>query len=80
MTNDNKPAMPTVQRAVERMVTIQRAERVARALFPGDWSDGSDCLNEQGREGMPCRICGHRNRHWQDRVTEVRAAIMEAFS
>lgn len=79
--NDNSPFVtPTVQSAVERMVTVGRAERVARALFPGDYSDGGDCRTEHGREGQPCRICADRNAQWQARISEVRMAMIGAFS
>lgn len=82
MANDNKPdfATPTVQRAVERMVTVKRAEYVARSLFPYEFADGGDCRAEHGREGQSCRICADRNARWQDRVASVRDAMIKAFS
>lgn len=62
------------------MVTQDRAIRVARALYPDEVADGSDCRAEIGREGEPCRACAARNAEWVARVREVRKAMMEAFA
>lgn len=63
-----------------RMMTIERAERVARALTPAwEIADGSDCRAEIDHLGEPCRICADWNANWQRRIAEVRAAMLEAF-
>ena len=61
-----------------RMITRDRAESVARELFPGDFHAG-DCRAEHGREGQPCRICAALNEAWQARVQGVRNAMLTAF-
>lgn len=61
------------------IISQRRAIMVARALFPDEIADGSDCRAEHGREGEPCRVCAENNQRWKDRVREVRAAMMEAF-
>jgi hypothetical protein len=62
------------------MITQGRAETAARRLFADEYSNGDDCRAEEGREGEPCRHCAKRWRNWCKRVTEVRAAMIEAFS
>lgn len=62
------------------MVTQDRAIITARALFPDEVADGSDCRAEVGREGEPCRSCAARNTAWIERVREVRAAMFCAFA
>ena len=64
---------------IDKMVTEKRARAIARRLFPDDYADGSDCRNEYGRRGEPCRVCAERNAAWQDRIAQVRAAVMDAF-
>jgi hypothetical protein len=62
------------------MVTQDRAIMTARALFPHEVANGADCQKEVGREGLACRICAARNQAWIERVRQVRAAMMGAFS
>lgn len=64
---------------LERMVTLPRAERVARKLFADEIADGSDCKAEHGFVGLPCTVCAANNERWAARIQEVRAAMMEAF-
>lgn len=52
-----------------------KAERVALALFPDDFHDGSDCRAEIGREGQPCRACAEKTERWQERIRSVSAAL-----
>lgn len=61
------------------MITQQRAIAVATILFPDEVADGSDCRNEYGREGQPCRACADRNEAWVQRVRQVRLAMMEGL-
>lgn len=68
-----------VDNTVENMVTVSRAEIVARKLFPLDYHDGHDCRGEYDRDGQPCGICAAQRRDWLARVAEVRAAMIEAF-
>lgn len=70
---------PERRATLERMVTEDRAALVARLLFASDYSDGGDCRDEVGRKGEPCNVCAERNRAWDARVAEVRAAMIEAF-
>lgn len=57
----------------------ERAEVMARKLFPDDIADNSDCHNEHGREGEPCRICAEKNLLWRQRILDVHLALLEAF-
>ena len=57
---------------------IDRAETIARALFPDDYHDGTDCRAEIGREGQPCNACASRRDAWASRVASVHAAITKA--
>ena len=66
--------------ALARMVTVQRAETVARALFPDEYADGSYCKKEHGRIGRPCTVCAFNNERWQAHIQKVRAAMIRAFS
>lgn len=50
-------------------------ETIARALFPDDYHDGTDCRAEVGNEGAPCRHCAYRREEWLKRVASVKAAI-----
>lgn len=68
----------TKDQQLDRMVTEQRAETVARALFPDDYHDGTDCRAEIGREGQPCSICAMQREAWLERVAKVREAVKEA--
>jgi hypothetical protein len=61
------------------MITQERAAHVAAALFPECKSEGTDCHNERGREGEPCRLCAERNEGWSKRVRCVRRAMLDAF-
>lgn len=63
-----------------KLVSQGRAARVARSLFPDEFSDGSNCMAEEGRKGERCRICDERFATWMHRVREVRAVMIEAFS
>lgn len=54
-----------------------RAEALARRLFPDDYHDGSDCRAEVGREGQPCRACAERAEAWQARLAQVRTSLTE---
>jgi hypothetical protein len=63
---------------VEKMVTQDRAERVALRLFNAEYHD-DDCKNETGREGLPCSICAANNARWIERVAQVRSALISAF-
>ncbi|MCO5072091.1 MAG: hypothetical protein M9944_12875 [Rhizobiaceae bacterium] len=56
-------------------VTDEDVEKVARALFPDDIADGSDCHDEWGREGQPCSVCAGKNEWWQSRLKTVREAL-----
>lgn len=62
----------------DKMITVERAEAVAKALFPHEEHHG-DCRNETGREGEPCSICAANNAAWLSRVAEVRDAMLTAF-
>jgi len=62
------------------MVTQGRAARVAFELFREDATDGTDCRQEIGRIGEPCRACGERNEAWAERVRSVRLAMLKAFA
>ena len=64
---------------LERMITVERADRVARALTGERERPTVDCRAEIGREGLPCRICAEHNERWRAYVDKVRAAMMEAF-
>lgn len=57
-----------------------RVAVIAAALFPDEVSDASDCLEEIGREGLPCRHCAARNEQWAFRLRQTRAAILAAFA
>lgn len=61
------------------MVTMGRAEAVARRLFPDEAFSGEDCRNEVGLVGEPCAICAGRWADWRRRVLQTRAALLEAF-
>jgi hypothetical protein len=37
------------------------AAQLAVELFPNEVANGTDCKNEHGRIGMPCRVCAERN-------------------
>lgn len=52
-----------------------KAERIALALFPDDFHDGTDCRAEIDRVGEPCRICADKLKLWQSRIREVTAAL-----
>src|SRR5688500_15774081 len=54
------------------------AETIARLLFPGAVHDGSDCRNEIGREGQPCRICAASAEEWANTIEKVKAALLAA--
>lgn len=71
------------------MVTQGRSAEVAYRLFPGEATDGSNCrgrAEEHGalREIMDaegnCLRCAEHNQMWADRVTQVRRAMLAAFS
>lgn len=70
----------TKDQQLDRMVTEQRATTAARLLFPDDYHDGSDCRNEYGREGLPCRYCAEQRSNWLARVDQTRSAIKAAFA
>lgn len=61
------------------MVTQRRAIAVAKALFPDEAANGTDCRAEIGREGEPCRACADANAQWVERVRQVRQAMIDAF-
>lgn len=61
------------------IVTQGRAAKVAYRLFADEATDGSDCRQEIGRIGEPCRVCASRNEAWSERVRQVRLAMIEAF-
>lgn len=61
------------------MISQGRAISVARALFPDEETNGSDCKGEIAREGLPCNVCASRNQQWFNRVAEVRRAMIKAF-
>ena len=54
------------------MITQKRAAIVAAQLFPSDVAVEADC--QRG-----CRHCTERRSDWQDRVSQVRWAMLEAF-
>lgn len=55
-----------------------KIESIARALFPDDYHDGTDCRAEVGREGEPCRHCAYQREEWLKRVASVKAAMEAA--
>jgi len=52
-----------------------KAERIALALFPDDYHDGTDCRAEVDRIGEPCRVCADNLARWQGRIREVVTAL-----
>lgn len=64
---------------IDKMITPGRVKAVALELFRDDFHEG-DCRNEYGREGQPCRVCAENNRRWQERLDQVRTAMVMAFS
>ena len=61
------------------MVTQRRAALVAARLFPEEIATGTNCCAETGNEGSPCGFCDERNKSWENRIRQVRSALMEAF-
>ena len=59
------------------MITMRRAEAMARKLFPVDWSDGVDCGDSAPQ---PCWICADRWAGWRALVDQVRTAMIEVMS
>jgi hypothetical protein len=57
----------------------QRVERVAKALFPEEFSDGTDCHDDNRRPGEPCEMCAANWAGWQERLTQVSNAIKGVF-
>lgn len=62
------------------MITDNQAAIAARELFPDDYADGTDCRAEIGKEGEPCSACAENNRRWNERVEQVRAAMIKAIA
>jgi hypothetical protein len=63
-----------------RMVTRERAEAVARALnLAMEVRRDEDCFSEEGRTGLPCRVCAYNRREWRRQVGRVRLAMKRAF-
>lgn len=60
------------------MITDQRVDSLARSLFPDDFHEG-DCMNESGREGLPCSVCAERNALWLERKDKTKRAMFRAF-
>ena len=57
------------------MIRPEQVEHVARALFPEDYHDGSDCRGEIGKEGEPCGVCAGQIKAWRHRKAEVKLAL-----
>ena len=66
--------------AMERIVTEKRAAVAARALFPADYKDDTNCRAESGREGKICTVCLDQRMEWLAKVADVREAIMAAMN
>lgn len=67
-------------RASLDMVTDDRVEKAARILFPDSYHDGTDCLSEVERIGLPCRHCAERFDEWLGKLKLARVALESAFS
>lgn len=66
---------------IYKMITRERAEAVARALFPDEeFLRDQDCMRELWREGPPCRYCAHDRKRWRSIVGKTRLAMKRAFS